>query len=234
MGIKEGQYGDNLGGNAPKCTTPETRGKLPERTILLVRRTAVWVDRLGVMFFTSKNPNSTSPSVSAHVSVLSCFVQPLLDLERNGPNLHYGVWWRRKDLGEEWSNVTTAESKHVVHNTETYISYEIKVQARNEFGRGPESNVVVGYSGEDSESTHIIFVWENTKANLPKSVVTDNSSDCSRTLSLFVRSEPVYAPTDLRVSKFDSTKAVLHWKPVDLSSVQGEFKEYRVRRPVFV
>uniref|UniRef100_A0AAQ4NWQ4 Neurofascin homolog (chicken) a n=1 Tax=Gasterosteus aculeatus aculeatus TaxID=481459 RepID=A0AAQ4NWQ4_GASAC len=67
----------------------------------------------------------------------------------NGPNLHYGVWWRRKDLGEEWSNVTTAESKHVVHNTETYISYEIKVQARNEFGRGPESNVVVGYSGED-------------------------------------------------------------------------------------
>uniref|UniRef100_A0AAQ4QUN9 Neurofascin homolog (chicken) a n=1 Tax=Gasterosteus aculeatus aculeatus TaxID=481459 RepID=A0AAQ4QUN9_GASAC len=108
---------------------------------------------------------------------------------RNGPNLHYGVWWRRKDLGEEWSNVTTAESKHVVHNTETYISYEIKVQARNEFGRGPESNVVVGYSGED---------------------------------------KPVYAPTDLRVSKFDSTKAVLHWKPVDLSSVQGEFKEYRL------
>uniref|UniRef100_A0AAQ4QQT9 Neurofascin homolog (chicken) a n=1 Tax=Gasterosteus aculeatus aculeatus TaxID=481459 RepID=A0AAQ4QQT9_GASAC len=115
--------------------------------------------------------------------------EPLLDLERNGPNLHYGVWWRRKDLGEEWSNVTTAESKHVVHNTETYISYEIKVQARNEFGRGPESNVVVGYSGED---------------------------------------KPVYAPTDLRVSKFDSTKAVLHWKPVDLSSVQGEFKEYRL------
>ncbi|XP_037303967.2 neurofascin homolog (chicken) a isoform X17 [Pungitius pungitius] len=115
--------------------------------------------------------------------------EPLLDLERNGPNLHYSVWWRRKDLGEGWSNVTTVGSKHVVHNTETYISYEIKVQARNEFGQGPESNVVVGYSGED---------------------------------------KPIYAPTDLRVSKFDSTKAVLHWKPVDLSSVQGEFKEYRL------
>ncbi|XP_028432400.1 neurofascin homolog (chicken) a [Perca flavescens] len=115
--------------------------------------------------------------------------EPLLDLERNGPNLHYNVWWRRKDLGEEWSNVTTVGSKHVVHNTETYVPYEIKIQARNEFGQGPESNVVTGYSGED---------------------------------------KPTDAPSDLRVSKVDSTKANIHWKPVDLSSVSGEFKEYRL------
>uniref|UniRef100_A0A8C9ZEC5 Neural cell adhesion molecule L1 n=1 Tax=Sander lucioperca TaxID=283035 RepID=A0A8C9ZEC5_SANLU len=115
--------------------------------------------------------------------------EPLLDLERNGPNLHYNVWWRRKDLGEEWSNVTTVGSKHVVHNTETYVPYEIKIQARNEFGQGPESNVVIGYSGED---------------------------------------KPTDAPSDLRVSKVDSTKAYIHWKPVDLSSVSGEFKEYRL------
>ncbi|XP_044068782.1 neurofascin homolog (chicken) a isoform X2 [Siniperca chuatsi] len=115
--------------------------------------------------------------------------EPLLDLERNGLNLHYNVWWRRKDLGEEWSNVTTVRSKHVVHNTETYMPYEIKIQARNEFGPGPESNVVIGYSGED---------------------------------------KPTDAPTDLRVSKVDSTKANIHWKPVDPDSVQGEFKEYRL------
>ncbi|XP_056293696.1 neurofascin homolog (chicken) a [Pseudoliparis swirei] len=115
--------------------------------------------------------------------------EPLLNLERNGPNLHYSVWWRRKDLGEGWSNVTTVESKHVIHNTETYMPYEIKVQARNEFGKGPESNVAVGYSGED---------------------------------------KPTDAPADLRVSKVDSTKANLHWTPVDMSSVQGEFKEYRL------
>ncbi|XP_032369055.1 neurofascin homolog (chicken) a isoform X21 [Etheostoma spectabile] len=115
--------------------------------------------------------------------------EPLLDLERNGPNLQYNVWWRRKDLGEEWSNVTTVGSKHVVHNTETYVPYEIKIQARNEFGQGPESNMVIGYSGED---------------------------------------KPTDAPSDLRVSKVDSTKANIHWKPVDLSSVSGEFKEYRL------
>uniref|UniRef100_A0A667XHA6 Neural cell adhesion molecule L1 n=1 Tax=Myripristis murdjan TaxID=586833 RepID=A0A667XHA6_9TELE len=75
--------------------------------------------------------------------------EPLLDLERNGPNLQYNVWWRRKDSGEEWSNVTTASSKHIVHNTETYVPYDIKIQARNDFGAGPESNVETGYSGED-------------------------------------------------------------------------------------
>uniref|UniRef100_A0A3Q1AGX5 Neural cell adhesion molecule L1 n=1 Tax=Amphiprion ocellaris TaxID=80972 RepID=A0A3Q1AGX5_AMPOC len=115
--------------------------------------------------------------------------EPLLDLERNGPNLHYSIWWRRKDSGEEWSNVTTVGSKHVVHNTETYVPYEIKLQARNEFGSGPESNVIIGYSGED---------------------------------------KPTDAPTDLQVSKVDSTKANVHWKPVDPNTVQGEFKEYRL------
>ncbi|XP_035486862.1 neurofascin homolog (chicken) a isoform X19 [Scophthalmus maximus] len=115
--------------------------------------------------------------------------EPLLDLERNGPNLRYSVWWRRKDAGEEWSNVTTEGSKHVVHNTDTYVPYEVKVQARNEFGPGPESNQVIGYSGED--------------------VPTD-------------------APTDLRVSKVGSTKANIHWKPVDPASVRGEFKEYKL------
>uniref|UniRef100_A0A8C7D7R5 Neurofascin homolog (chicken) a n=1 Tax=Oncorhynchus kisutch TaxID=8019 RepID=A0A8C7D7R5_ONCKI len=75
--------------------------------------------------------------------------EPLLDTEQNGPNLHYSVWWRRKDTGEEWNNVTTVGAKHIVHDTETYVPYEIKLQARNDFGPGPESNIIIGYSGED-------------------------------------------------------------------------------------
>ncbi|XP_065811490.1 neurofascin isoform X10 [Labrus bergylta] len=115
--------------------------------------------------------------------------EPLLDLERNGPNLYYNVWWRRKDAGEEWSNVTTVESKYVVQNTETYVPYEIKIQSWNDHGPGPMSNVVIGFSGED---------------------------------------EPTDAPTDLRVSKVDSTKGNVHWKSVDMNSIMGEFKEYRL------
>lgn len=52
--------------------------------------------------------------------------------------------------------MTTFQSKHVVHPTETYVPYEIKVQARNDFGSGPESNIVIGYSGENSEYTYHI------------------------------------------------------------------------------
>ncbi|XP_070405223.1 neurofascin homolog (chicken) a isoform X11 [Nothobranchius furzeri] len=115
--------------------------------------------------------------------------EPLRDLERNGPHLHYCVWWRRKDSGEDWNNVTTYQSKHLVHPTGTYVPYEIKIQARNEFGHGPVSNVVIGYSGED---------------------------------------EPTDTPTNLQVSEVTNTTAVIHWTPVHMSSVQGEFKEYRL------
>nr|XP_057934887.1 neurofascin homolog (chicken) a isoform X12 [Doryrhamphus excisus] len=115
--------------------------------------------------------------------------EPLLDLEKNGPNLHYIVWWRRKDSDAEWDNVTTIGTKVVVHNTKTYVPYEIKIQATNDIGPGPESNVVIGYSGED---------------------------------------RPTNAPTELRISKVDSTKGHIHWKPVDPVSVQGELKEYKL------
>ena len=70
-------------------------------------------------------------------------------------------------MGEDWSNVTTTGSKHIVHNTETYVPYEIRIQARNEFGQGPESNVVIGYSGEDSKQNHTryhIFERQTTRA----------------------------------------------------------------------
>ena len=57
-------------------------------------------------------------------------------------------------MGEEWSNVTTVEPKHLVSDTQTYVPYEIKLQAVNDLGKGPQSNIIIGYSGEDSEYTH--------------------------------------------------------------------------------
>uniref|UniRef100_A0A3Q2XGF3 Neural cell adhesion molecule L1 n=1 Tax=Hippocampus comes TaxID=109280 RepID=A0A3Q2XGF3_HIPCM len=99
--------------------------------------------------------------------------------EKNGPNLHYSVWWRRKDSDGEWNNVTTTGTKHVVHNTETYVPYEIKIQARNELGAGPESNLVIGYSGEDKPTSaptdlHILKV-DSTKGNIHWKPVNQDS-----------------------------------------------------------
>ncbi|XP_060087329.1 neurofascin isoform X11 [Heteronotia binoei] len=76
---------------------------------------------------------------------------PLNATQAYGPKLKYIVKWRRKDTRESWSNVTVNGdvSKYTVTQTPTYVPYEIKVQAENEFGRAPEPDVVIGYSGED-------------------------------------------------------------------------------------
>ncbi|XP_042259461.1 neuronal cell adhesion molecule a isoform X1 [Thunnus maccoyii] len=76
---------------------------------------------------------------------------PLTGFQANGPGLEYKVQWRQKDVDHEWSSRTVANvSQCVVTGTATYVPYEIKVQALNDYGNGPESEVVIGYSGEDS------------------------------------------------------------------------------------
>uniref|UniRef100_A0A8C6TRA3 Neuronal cell adhesion molecule a n=1 Tax=Neogobius melanostomus TaxID=47308 RepID=A0A8C6TRA3_9GOBI len=75
---------------------------------------------------------------------------PLTGLQSNGPGLEYRVQWKQKDVEEEWSTKTVANvSQFVVSGTPTYVPYEIKVQAINNYGTAPEPDVAIGYSGED-------------------------------------------------------------------------------------
>ncbi|XP_049626548.1 neurofascin isoform X6 [Suncus etruscus] len=66
-----------------------------------------------------------------------------------GPNLRYIVKWRRRETRETWHNVTVWGSRYVVSQTPVYVPYEIRVQAENDFGKGPEPDTIIGYSGED-------------------------------------------------------------------------------------
>ncbi|XP_047451795.1 neuronal cell adhesion molecule-like isoform X4 [Mugil cephalus] len=76
--------------------------------------------------------------------------KPLSGLQSNGPGLRYKVMWRQKVVGSSWNDATVANiSKFVVSGTPTFSQYELKVQAVNDFGEGPEPAVVHGYSGED-------------------------------------------------------------------------------------
>ncbi|XP_061629285.1 neurofascin isoform X2 [Phyllopteryx taeniolatus] len=75
--------------------------------------------------------------------------EPLTYREWNGPHLKYLVWWRRRESREEWKNATTKWLKYYIYDADTFTPYELKVQAVNDFGLGPESPVVIGYSGED-------------------------------------------------------------------------------------
>ncbi|XP_010402631.2 neurofascin isoform X16 [Corvus cornix cornix] len=74
---------------------------------------------------------------------------PLNATQAYGPNLRYIVRWRRRDPRGSWYNETVRSARHVVWNTPIYVPYEIKVQAENDFGRAPEPETYIGYSGED-------------------------------------------------------------------------------------
>ncbi|XP_015813227.1 neuronal cell adhesion molecule a isoform X9 [Nothobranchius furzeri] len=75
---------------------------------------------------------------------------PLTGFQSNGPGLKYKVHWRQKDVEKDWSSVNVTNSSHfIVTGTQTYVPYEIKVQAFNDYNHGPEPEVVIGYSGED-------------------------------------------------------------------------------------
>ncbi|XP_068516313.1 neurofascin isoform X17 [Anas acuta] len=78
---------------------------------------------------------------------------PLNATQAYGPNLRYIVRWRRRDPRGSWYNETVKTPRHVVWNTPIYVPYEIKVQAENDFGRAPEPDTVIGYSGEDLPSS---------------------------------------------------------------------------------
>ncbi|XP_015267838.1 PREDICTED: neural cell adhesion molecule L1-like, partial [Gekko japonicus] len=73
--------------------------------------------------------------------------KPLPPMEWNAPEVKYHVQWR--PLNEpNWNKAEVAGPPVVVTDTETFSPYLIKVQALNQFGGGPEPEVVKGYSGE--------------------------------------------------------------------------------------
>lgn len=78
--------------------------------------------------------------------------EPLLPIEHNGPGLEYKVSYRRQDLEEDWTEHMVKRHSFVVKNTPTFVPYEIKIQAKNHQGWGPEPRIVTGYSGEDFPS----------------------------------------------------------------------------------
>lgn len=81
------------------------------------------------------------------------FAQPLAPGEWNAAEVRYRVQWRALEpaLGR-WHEETVGAPPVVVGGTPTFSPYEIRVQAVNSAGKGPEPPVIVGYSGEDRES----------------------------------------------------------------------------------
>uniref|UniRef100_A0A669BJG5 Neural cell adhesion molecule L1 n=1 Tax=Oreochromis niloticus TaxID=8128 RepID=A0A669BJG5_ORENI len=96
-----------------------------------------------------ENPTGVQGFGTEHNNLVISW-KPLTNLQSNGPGLHYKVMWRQKKVESEWNIVTVSNnSKFVVSGTPTFVPYEIKVQAVNDHGLGPDPAIAHGYSGED-------------------------------------------------------------------------------------
>ncbi|XP_055079259.1 neural cell adhesion molecule L1.2 isoform X1 [Periophthalmus magnuspinnatus] len=68
----------------------------------------------------------------------------------NGPDFRYRVMWRRVvGSGPNWNTNYTTSPPLILYDIGDFSRFEIKVQAVNKVGDGPEPNPIVGYSGED-------------------------------------------------------------------------------------
>ncbi|XP_032369390.1 neural cell adhesion molecule L1-like protein isoform X4 [Etheostoma spectabile] len=127
--------------------------------------------------------------------------EPLLPIEHNGPGLEYKVSYRRQDVEEDWKEHMVKRHSFVVKKTPTFVPYEIKIQARNHQGWGPEPKIVTGYSGEDS------FFWT-----------------CPQEVS----SVPSAAPDDVAVEVMNSSVVKVSWTRVHKDKLHGHLGGYRI------
>ncbi|KAK0155617.1 Neuronal cell adhesion molecule [Merluccius polli] len=96
-----------------------------------------------------ENPSDVHGYGTQHDNLVISW-KPLTGIQANGPMLQYKVMWRLKDVDKDWTSVVVANvSKFMVSGTPTFTPYELKVQALNEYGSGPEPAVAHGHSGED-------------------------------------------------------------------------------------
>ncbi|XP_054896667.1 neuronal cell adhesion molecule-like isoform X10 [Poeciliopsis prolifica] len=95
-----------------------------------------------------QNPKHVHGSGNKHNNLVITW-EPLSGLQSNGPGLYYKVSWRQKRPGSDWITATTNNSMYTVSEIPTFSPFEIKVQAVNNHGDGPEPVVAIGYSGED-------------------------------------------------------------------------------------
>lgn len=75
------------------------------------------------------------------------------DMEKhlhNGPAFMYKVSWRKAgDAGGHWNSTDVESAPVLIQDAGTYTQFEIKVQAVNSLGEGPEPYLEIGRSGED-------------------------------------------------------------------------------------
>lgn len=147
----------------------------------------------------------------------------------NGPDFKYRVLWRRVvGSGPNWHTNYTTTPPFTVNDIGNFSAFEIKVQAVNEQGEGPEPDPVIGYSGEDGKilktvakqfSNTLFFSWEYVYFVF---FLTYHPP----VFNWF--SVPLEAPMDVGVVLMNSTTIRVTWAAVDRETVRGHLLGYKV------
>lgn len=97
----------------------------------------------------SKNPSGVRSEPTDTDTLLITWDEMKKHLH-NGPAFMYKVSWRRAGAtGGHWNSTDVESAPLLIRDAGTYSQFEIKVQAVNSLGEGPEPEVEVGRSGED-------------------------------------------------------------------------------------
>ncbi|XP_069793065.1 neural cell adhesion molecule L1-like protein isoform X3 [Narcine bancroftii] len=94
-----------------------------------------------------KNPKNVKGE-GTNIDNMKISWEPLKRIDWNGQGLKYKVSWRQQGVDTKWHEHTGSKHYHFVENTPTFVPYDIKVQALNDIGPGPDPKIVTGFSGE--------------------------------------------------------------------------------------
>ncbi|XP_015510203.1 contactin [Neodiprion lecontei] len=124
------------------------------------------INDLGIGDPSSPSPQYSTPSAKpgmapiniggggGKIGDLTITWTPLKSSEQNGPGIYYKIYWRRKSEEIEFQSLALKEygntNMAVVHipSEYYYTQYEVQVQAANDVGFGPLSEIVTIFSAE--------------------------------------------------------------------------------------
>ncbi|KAM4022406.1 neural cell adhesion molecule L1-like protein isoform 2-T5 [Anomaloglossus baeobatrachus] len=76
--------------------------------------------------------------------------EPLNSDEQNGPGFEYRVSWRLQGAETNWHHKKVKRPQFTIKNTPAFVPYDIRVQAVNDIGAGPDPEIHTVHSGEDT------------------------------------------------------------------------------------
>ena len=77
----------------------------------------------------------------------------MTQLQANGPNLRYILFYRKVGTGQKWKKIIIRdpnEDRFKVPNAGYYIKWEFKIVAENDIDKGPFSDVKWSFSGQNA------------------------------------------------------------------------------------